>query len=78
CTTATIQYICDKVALIGHVATIPQERGKFHARKLLYWVGEKLDKDGYKVKLFARSNRVTYYEEIGFREGSVDLVFERK
>lgn len=77
-TTATIQYISSGVVLIGNVATLPHERGKFHARKLLYWLGEKLSNDGFTVKLFARSNRVTYYEEIGFREGPVDLVFERK
>lgn len=77
-TTATIQYICDKVALVGHVATVPEERGRFHARKLLYWIGEKLDKEGFTVKLFARSHRVSYYEEIGFKEGEKDIVFERK
>lgn len=76
-TTATIQYICDNTALIGHVATIPEERGRFHARKLLYWLGEKLNKEGVKVILFARSNRVSYYEEIGFKEIGMDIVFER-
>lgn len=77
-TTATIQYIIDGVALIGHVATVPQERGKFHARQLLYWIGEKLTKDGFTVKLLARPHRVSYYEEIGFKEVSSDIVFERK
>ncbi len=77
-TTATIQYICDNIALVGQVATIPEERGRFHARKLLYWIGEKLNKDGIIVRLFARSNRVSYYEEIGFKELNVDIVFERK
>lgn len=76
-TTATIQYICDNVALVGHVATIPEERGRFHARKLLYWLGEKLNKEGVNVRLFARSNRVSYYEEIGFKDIGMDIVFER-
>lgn len=76
-TTATIQYICDNTALVGHVATIPDERGRYHARKLLYWLGEKLNKEGVNVRLFARSNRVSYYEEIGFREIGMDIVFER-
>lgn len=76
-TTATIQYICNNTALVGHVATIPEERGRFHARKLLYWLGEKLNKEGISVRLFARSNRVSYYEEIGFREIGKDIVFER-
>lgn len=77
-TTATIQYIVDGVALIGHVGTIPEERGKFHARQLLYWIGEKLTQDGFDVRLFARPHRVSYYEEIGFKERAVDLVLERK
>ena len=76
-TTATIQYICDNTALVGHVATIPEERGRFHARKLLYWLGEKLNKEGVNVRLFARSHRVSYYEEIGFKEIGRDIVFER-
>lgn len=75
--TATIQYIIDGTALIGHVATIPEERGKFHARSLLYWIGERLTLDGFCVKLFARPNRVSYYEEIGFKEIGTDIVLER-
>ncbi len=77
-TTATIQYIIDGVALIGHVATVPEERGKFHARTLLYWIGEKLTMDGFTVKLMARPHRVSYYEEIGFKAVSEDTVLERK
>ena len=72
-----IQYIIDGTALIGHVATIPEERGKFHARSLLYWIGERLTLDGFCVKLFARPNRVSYYEEIGFKEIGTDIVLER-
>lgn len=77
-TTATIQYIVDKVALIGHVATVPERRGEFHARRLLYWIGERLTLDGFTVRLFARPHRVSYYEEIGFKELETDIVFERK
>ncbi len=76
-TTATIQYIIDGVALVGHVGTIPDERGKFHARRLLYWIGERLTQEGFQVRLFARPHRVSYYEEIGFKECGIDLVLER-
>lgn len=75
--TATIQYIVDGVALVGHVGTIHEERGKFHARKLLYWIGERLTQDGFEVRLFARPHRVSYYEEIGFKECGIDTVLER-
>lgn len=77
CTTATIQYIIDKVALVGHVGTLEKERGKFHARKLLYWIGERLSMDGLEVVLFARNHRVSYYNEIGFEPIGQDIVFER-
>ena len=78
CTTATIQYIVNKKALIGQVATLPQYRGKMYARSLLYWIGEKLNIDGITVYLFARNHRKSYYEEIGFKEISVDHVLDRK
>ena len=60
CTTATIQYIIDKTALIGHVATLPEYRGHYYARRLLYWIGERLTNDGYDVRLLARPHRVRY------------------
>lgn len=75
-TTATIQYIIDKTALIGHVATVPEQRGHFYARRLLYWIGERLTEDGFDVRLMARPHRVTYYEEIGFEAVGHDKVFE--
>lgn len=76
--TATIQYIVDKTALIGHVATLPEFRGQHYARRLLYWIGERLTDDGYRVRLFARPHRVSYYEEIGFAAIKHDRVFEIK
>lgn len=78
CTTATIQYIIYGKALIGQVATLPEYRGRKYARQLLYWIGEKLNKDGITVYLFARNHRKSYYEEIGFKEISVDYVLDRK
>lgn len=78
CTSATIQYIIDRIAFVGHVATIPEERGKHHARELLYWLGERLNDDGLSVQLFARSYNVSYYTEIGFIPIYDDIVFERK
>lgn len=77
-TSATIQYIIDDIAFVGHVATIPSERGKHHARELLYWIGEKLNADGFKVRLYARSYNVSYYTEIGFEPVNSDIVLEAK
>lgn len=78
CTTATIQYIVDRKALIGHVATLPEYRGHYNARRLIYWIGERLNNDGFDVRLFARPHRVSYYEEIGFNAVGHDKVFELK
>ncbi len=78
CTTATVQYIVGNTALIGQVATLPSERGKLYARKLLYWIGERLNLDNISVFLFARNHRKSYYEEIGFKEIGVDYVLDYK
>lgn len=78
CSSATIQYIIDGIAFVGHVATIPEERGKHYARELLYWLGERLNEDGFSVQLFARSYNVSYYTEIGFMPIYNDIVLERK
>ena len=76
CTTATLQYALDGVALIGNVATKKEYRGQFYARRLLYRLGERLTEEGWSVRLFARPHRVSYYEEIGFAAISHDIVFE--
>lgn len=76
--SATIQYLIDDIAFVGHVATVPSHRGKHHARELLYWIGEQLNKDGFKVRLYARDYNVSYYNEIGFVHVNSDKVFERK
>ncbi len=78
CTTATIQYLIENSALVGHVATLPEHRGKHYARELLYWIGNKLWGEGFTVRLFARAHRVSYYAEIGFLPVLHETVFERK
>lgn len=78
CTTATVQYIVDNCALVGQVATLPEHRGKHHARSLLYWIGERLNVDNISAFLFARNHRKSYYEEIGFKEIGVDYVLDLK
>lgn len=78
CSSATIQYIIDNIAFIGHVATIPSERGKHHARDLLYFIGDKLKAKGFSVRLYARDYNVSYYKEIGFKPVRDDIVLERK
>lgn len=76
--TATVQYIEDNVALVGHVATLPEYRGKTYARSLLYSLGDALAREGITAVLFARSHRMSYYKEIGFVKIAEDFVIERK
>lgn len=76
--SATIQYILDGIAFVGHVATVPWERGKHRARELLYWIGDRLNADGYSVRLYARDYNVSFYMEIGFVPVRSDKVYERK
>ncbi len=75
-TTATLQYMVNNIALIGHVGTFPSHRGKHYAREMLYSIGDKLFAQGLEVRLFARNHRVSYYNEIGFLPIGSDIVFE--
>ena len=72
------RYLPPRKAGAVAVGTIPEERGKMHARTLLYWIGERLAQQGIAVKLFARPHRVSYYEEIGFKAIGIDVVLEMK
>lgn len=76
--TLMIKYMLDGYALIGQVGTHPDKRGKQYARKLLYAVNNIMHEKGYKVCLFAREKRVSFYKELGFRPNLEDIVFERK
>ena len=76
-TTATVQYIVKNNAFIGQVATTFEDRGKHYARQLLFYISEILLKQGIKAYLFARENRISYYEEIGFKPIMTDIIIER-
>lgn len=78
CSTLTVQYMLSGKALIGHVATSEENRGRNYARELIYHVASLLKKQGLTAILFARENRVSYYKEIGFKAVFTDIVLERK
>ena len=76
--TLMVKYVVDGYALIGQVGTLPDERGKGYARKLLFHVCDSIIREGNKVCLFAREKMVSYYKMLGFVPVLEDIVFERK
>lgn len=78
CSTAAVQFEIDNICFVGHVATLEKYRGKGYARKLLYWLGNYLHKQGKHIELFALEHRTSYYKELGFTELSNEIVYERQ
>jgi len=77
-TTVAIQYVIDDIAVIGSIATLPEFRGKRFARNLIKYICNLLQNERLNVHLFAKEERLSFYEEIGFKPVFSDLVFERK
>lgn len=60
------------ICFFGQIATLPSDRGKGHARRLL----RKLyDEIGGECQLFARDERVSFYKSIGFTEIYTDRIY---
>ena len=77
-TTATQYYCMDNVAFFGQIATLPEDRGKGHARELLYWLFARMAEEGIQAQLYAKPERVSFYKGIGFKEVDRDFIFERE
>lgn len=74
-TTATMQFCDENNAFFGMIATHPSDRGKGKARKLLYHL-----KNEYKREctLFAKDERVSFYEGAGFIKKGEDYIYIRR
>lgn len=77
-TTATMHSCMDGIAFFGQIATLPGNRGKGHARELLYWLEARMAEQGVKAWLFARPERVCFYRGLGFKEIGTDFIFEKE
>lgn len=77
-TTLTKLFDIDDHAFIALVATAAADRGKGRARELLYTVCGELEKQGKKVYLYARDERVSFYESIGFEPVSREIFYEKE
>lgn len=77
CTTASVMFDIDNDILIGQVATKAASRGSGYARDFLRWMAGFLNKLGKRAYLLALDVRVSFYQEIGFREVEKEFVLER-
>lgn len=75
---ASILFEDEEVALVGEIATSPEERGKGLARQMLSLIAEKLEIEGKKAVLFALPHRVGFYRQIGFNELSEHMIIMRE
>lgn len=77
-TTATCYFVNNNTAFFGQIATAESERGKGNARKLLYWIYNKMKCEGKRATLFAQPHRTGFYREIGFKEIYNDFLFVKE
>lgn len=75
-TTVTMNFDEDGFVFISHIATAASARGKGSARRLLYRIADKFEKEGKGVHLFALDHRKTFYEAIGFEPVAEDILYE--
>lgn len=71
-TTCTMQYNLDGKVFLSQIATLPTERGKGYASKLVSHVAGIYSLEGKDVWLNCKEDKLTFYENIGFvNEGKV-------
>lgn len=75
-TTVTKNFDIDGFVFVSHIATAEAARGKSGARRLLYCLADKFEKEGKGVHLFALDHRKTFYEAIGFEPVAEDILYE--
>lgn len=75
-TTVTKNFDIDGFVFVSHIATAESARGKGAARRLLYCLADKFEKEGKAMHLFALDHRKTFYEAIGFVPASEDIIYE--
>ncbi len=78
CSTASVAFDIENEVLIAQVATKIEARGSGYAREFLKWLASFLNNLGKKAYLLALDVRVSFYNEIGFREVQREIVLERK
>lgn len=75
-TTLTVQYDIGGFVFVSHVATASENRGKGAARRLLGYVAQEYSREGKTVYLYARDNRVSFYESFGCIPCGEDYLYQ--
>lgn len=77
-TTVTKSFDIDGFAFLSYIATAEAARGKGGARRLLYCLAEKFEREGKAAYLFAFDHRKSFYEAIGFTPAAEDIYYRIK
>lgn len=75
-TTITKNFDIDGFVFVSHIATARYARGKGAARRLMYCLADKFEREGKDMYLFALDHRKTFYETIGFKPVAEDILYE--
>lgn len=76
-TTVTKQFDLGKYVFLSHIATAPEARGRGTAGNLLHYLCGELQSGDKTVCLFAKDERVTFYESLGFIPIYNDVLYEK-
>ncbi len=76
-TTVTKLFDVDNFVFLSHIATGTADRGKGTARNLLYWLCDECKKQRKDVYLYAKDERVSFYEGICFEAVDKDIFYEK-
>lgn len=76
-TTVTKQFDFGKYVFLSHIATAPEARGRGSAGNLLHYLCGELQSGDKTVCLFAKDERVTFYESLGFIPIFNDVLYEK-
>lgn len=76
-TTVTRLFDIDDFVFLSYIATGKADRGKGRARQLLYHLCGEFEKQGKTAYLYAKDERVSFYEGIGFHPVSCDIFYEK-
>lgn len=77
-TTVTKLFDVKDYVFLSYIATGKADRGKGRARQLLYYLCGEYHKQGKEVYLYAKDERVSFYEGIGFKPVSTEIFYEKK
>lgn len=76
-TTVTKVFDIDGFVFLSHIATAKSGRGQGTAGNFLHWLCGEFEKQGKSVFLYAKDERRTFYEQLGFIEADKEVFYEK-